>query len=125
MASQEFLFSGDQPIDAWTDLVMYDNISFEFKINHPITDVEARMIKCHVMRVINNSYGGKIKRERLNLNPTVVHRSDNVEVNVSYEDSNGIIRPLPQAFPRYILGQFPDVFQIGGIILSNKRIHAV
>ena len=107
---------------SWTNLVMWDNISFYYIPNKPVSKDQLKEIKKLLNGYINNVvYDGYIKANMVDMKPEISYnRYGQVEYNVS-----AYPKPLPKNCPEDIFSVLPESIEFNDLVLTKKDWHGV
>ncbi len=106
----------------WEDLVMWDNVSFYYTCDRKLSDEELAIIKKTLNSVVNNSYGGHIKKNRVNTHPLICQNKEDrlINYNISTYPST-----CPQKLPEYISSILPDEIDVKGTKIRKHEYFAM
>lgn len=100
----------------WENLVMWDNISFYYGFNKPVSEEQLKEIKKVLNNYTNNiAYNGYIKKNKVNMHPSITIGGTKIDYNVSAYPS-----PLPKNCPSDLFNIFPNEIKLDDLILSKK-----
>jgi CO dehydrogenase/acetyl-CoA synthase delta subunit len=110
----------------WDNLVMWDNISYIYTTKHNITAAQLREVKKVLNWYINNEvYNGYIKKNNINMNPTISKKMRGLGYEIDYNIS-AYPNQLPKKIPQDIFSILPPTIGISdNIRLKLQDVHSV
>lgn len=109
-------------MNEWKDLVMWDNTSFYYVSNKKnVSKEDLKEIKKILNFHVNNiAYDGYIKKNKINMGPTLKLMGSEIDYNIS-----SYPLPSPEDFPKYIYSILPAEITRGDIKLTKHSYHAI
>ena len=109
----------------WKNLVMWDNISFEYSSDEDLSKDQLKEVKRILNRYVNNVvYDGYIKANRVNMNPEISSKIRGNKFIIDYNISAYPL-PFPKNGPQDIFSILPSCIKIDDLVLSKKGVHGI
>ena len=115
-------------MNSWTNLVMWDNISFDYvpENNEPVSENQLKEIKKTLNYYLNKiAYDGYISKNMVNMQPEIkINKTKTGKIEVEYNISAYPI-PSPKKCPDYLFSIFPQTIKIDNLVLIKKKFYAI